>query len=406
MKIPVIHGKMGDWGYYTGVMKFSQVAAVVEPSVDKFYSASCLSDLLQRQLTENYKEICNYLLVDKQRFFNAIVLAIYEGDPQWYEVGFSGEYEGYYNVGFLELDEKKIKIFPVDGQHRVKGIIEAIKIDKQLEYEDVPVIFIAHKNDDKGKKRTRKLFSTLNRRAKSVGENYQIALDEDDIVAIVTRELIEQNSLFQENRLYNKQGKQIPPNNTDAFTSLVALYQCNDYLIQNLLDIKNQKYKKYKLLRPEDKVIEECLNYICNYWKCFEESIPVIQEFLENDKNPAATYRNSQGGNVLFRPIGLIEFVKATLDLSKKKSINIADAIKQLGAIPLTLSETPWKGILWDGSKIINRVKVELLRYTFLFTENKENLSETEIDKYVELYIAATTFEGTFEEAKKRIMER
>ena len=182
MKLPVIRGHVGDWRYYTGVMKFKDIDQIVTPSVDEFCNPSCLSDLLQRQLTENYKSIVKYLLNEEQRFFNAIVLAIYDGDPKWLEIEFSEEYEDYNNVGFLAFNED-LKVFPVDGQHRVKGIIEALKENKELEDEEVPVIFIAHKNDDAGKRRTRKLFSTLNRRAKPVGDNYQIALDEDDIVS-------------------------------------------------------------------------------------------------------------------------------------------------------------------------------------------------------------------------------
>ena len=189
MKIPVIRGYIGDWRYYTGVLSFSQVKELVTPSVNELYDPSCMNDLLQRQLTDNYVAIKEYLINEGQRFFNSIVLAVYDGDPQWLEVEFGGALQDYCSVGFLEIDSNTVNVFPVDGQHRVKGIIEAISEDDSLAAEEVPVIFIAHKSDTDGKKRTRKLFSTLNRRAKPVGENYQIALDEDDVVAIVTENL-------------------------------------------------------------------------------------------------------------------------------------------------------------------------------------------------------------------------
>ena len=122
MKIPVIRGHMGDWRYYTGIMKFSQVSSLVTPSVDEFCNPSCLNDLLQRQLTDNYISIKNYILNESQRFFNAVVLAIYDGDPKWLEIEFGEEYEEYNNVGFLDLNES-VRVFPVYGQHRIKGII-------------------------------------------------------------------------------------------------------------------------------------------------------------------------------------------------------------------------------------------------------------------------------------------
>lgn len=128
--------------------------------------------------------------------------------------------------------------------------------------EEVPVIFIAHKNTIEGKKRTRKLFSTLNRRAKPVGDNYQIALDEDDIVAIVTREIVEEFDLFQGERLLNGTTKQIPNSNVTAFTSLIALYQCNEVLIQNKLALSDRQLKEYKLYRPDEDIIGEIYDYV------------------------------------------------------------------------------------------------------------------------------------------------
>lgn len=36
MKLPVIRGHVGDWRYYTGVMKFKEIEEIVTPSVDEF----------------------------------------------------------------------------------------------------------------------------------------------------------------------------------------------------------------------------------------------------------------------------------------------------------------------------------------------------------------------------------
>lgn len=184
MKIPVIRGKIGNWRYYTGVLSFNQISDHVKSSTKEFYEASCLSELLQRELTKNYESIKHYLQNDKERFFNALVLAIYDGDPKWLEVEFSEDERETNNVGFLQFSGDEI-IFPVDGQHRVEGIKAALKETPDLSNEQVPVIFIAHEDTPEGKKRTRKLFSTLNRRAKPVGENEKIALDEDDVIAII-----------------------------------------------------------------------------------------------------------------------------------------------------------------------------------------------------------------------------
>ena len=398
MRIPVIRGHIGDWRYYTGVMKFDEIAYLVSPSVDEFCNPSCLNDLLQRQLTDNYLSIKEYILNEEQRFFNAIVLAIYDGDPKWLEIEFGAEYEEYNNMGFLELNES-VQIFPVDGQHRVKGIIEALRENENIAEEEVPIIIIAHKNDIDGKRRTRKLFSTLNRRAKPVGDNYQIALDEDDIVAIVTRELVEEISLFQGERMCNGKTKQIANTNINAFTSLIALYQCNEALIQRQLGLSDKKMKEYKLYRPSNEIISSALNNLNKFWNSFINNISVIQEYLQLSDKPAANFRNKDGGNLLFRPIGIIEFVKAACLISDRSNITFDETFKRLNCIPLTLNSTQWKGVVWDGKKIINRANLSLIKYMIMYLDDVHNLMEEEKEKMIDLYIAATNYEGDRKDA-------
>ena len=104
MKIPVIKGRIGSWIYYVGTMTFGQIASEqINASVDEIYEATCLSELLQRHLTDNYNSIKNYLLNESDRFFNAIILAIFDGDPQWLEVEFKGDERDYTTVGFLDF---------------------------------------------------------------------------------------------------------------------------------------------------------------------------------------------------------------------------------------------------------------------------------------------------------------
>lgn len=105
MIIPVIRGKIGNWRYYSGLMTFEQVAEYVTTSIGELYQAQCLDELLQRELTSNYSAIKEYLLNDEERFFNALILAIYDGDPQWLEIEF--ENHDFCNVGFCSSLGKK-----------------------------------------------------------------------------------------------------------------------------------------------------------------------------------------------------------------------------------------------------------------------------------------------------------
>ena len=64
--------------------------------------------------------------------------------------------------------------------------------------------------------RVRRLFSTLNRYAKPVSMRDIIALDEDDIIAIASRELIDNHPLFSNERILDIRNKAIPETNTKA----------------------------------------------------------------------------------------------------------------------------------------------------------------------------------------------
>ncbi|MBD5156848.1 MAG: DGQHR domain-containing protein [Butyrivibrio sp.] len=404
MKIPVIKGRIGSWIYYVGTMTFGQIASEqVSASVDEIYQATCLSELLQRHLTVNYESIKEYLLKEKDRFFNAIILAIFDGDPQWLEVEFKGDEKDFTNVGFLEFSGEE-KIFPVDGQHRVKGIKEAVLVDESLKYELVPVIFIAHDNSDDGRKKTRKLFSTLNRRAKPVGQSENIALDEDDICSIITRDLVQSVPLFFGENLTTYEGKQIPPNNKKAFTSIITLYQCVEVIIKWQLakeGITNKKYKEYLLYRRDEDTIKQMRSLVFDIMLAFVENTAIISSFLsETSEMKALKYRNTSGGNILFRPIVLTEYFNAAINLIEN-GYSFKEAFSALNELSQDLTKKPWQGFLWDGVKMINRVSRPAIKNLLVYMVNKELVSPSDYQKMITAY--STTLNISLDQAKSII---
>ena len=401
MKIPVIRGTIGDWVYYSGVMTFKQISDNVTASINDLYKTTCLDELLQRALTSNYESIRDYILKDNERFFNAVILAIYDGNPQWLEVEFNEEESEYTNVGFLQFSGEEI-IFPVDGQHRVAGIAAAIADNPALAIEQVPVIFIAHSNDDQGMKKTRKLFSTLNRRAKPVGQNENIALDEDDISSIITRDLVQDFPLCMGANIVNSLGKQIQSSNEEAFTSLITLYQCVELLVKHKLGergIKGKRYSDYKLYRPKDDEIAELKAYILGVFEAFAEHTDVIREYVSlTGATKAQRFRNSAGGNLLFRPIAITEYFEAAYLLCQRGGANTyAEAFGLLNAVELNIAKQPWLGLVWDGTKIINRASKTVIRTLLLFMANASVMSQHEQDKLISDY--ASSINSSYEEA-------
>ncbi len=92
------------------------------------------------------------------------------------------------------------------------------------------------------------------------------------------------------------------------------------------------------------------------------ENTPAVAEYVAKQENEkAADYRNSSGGNLLFRPIALTEFLSAALKLYKEEEQSFDPVFRKLSRVPLIISEEPWRGLLWDGARIINRASRPLI---------------------------------------------
>ena len=384
LRIPAIRSGMGIWNYYVSSMTFSQVAHFVKMP-DEIYKSRKLSEMMQRSLTDNVKAIVEYIKCEKERFFNALVLAVYNGEPQWHEGVFEYEEENFYTIGVLEFDEN-VRIFPVDGQHRLAAIKKVVEDGKDsVNQEEVPVIFIAHRNDDEGIKRTRRLFTTLNRYARPVKLNEIIALDEDDIVAIVTRRLVEDATIFSDDKINTNKTESIPDTDQTAFTNIITLYNCNDILLGCFLGNRNNtKHKEYKRFRKPDNDIEKFYGFVFQFWKEFVLCHHDIRAFFKGKY--MGEIRGKQGGNLLFRPVGLRAYIDAVGEIYSKKTYDFKQIFLKYKDINFALEKTPWKGIIWDGKmKPANRnIAKEIFLYLFddniLSSEKKKNLIERYAD--------------------------
>ncbi|WP_243388501.1 DNA sulfur modification protein DndB [Bacillus kexueae] len=376
MRIPAIVSSIGNWSYYVCSMTFDQINNYVSKIDKELHKSEKLSELLQRSITNNYKKISKYILEHDDRFFNAIVLAVYEGDPQFREVSFEYKGEQYGNMGLLEFTGMEV-IFPVDGQHRVEGIKKALQEDPSISSETIPVIFIGHRNNPEGMERTRRLFSTLNRYAKPVKKSEIIALDEDDIIAITTRYLVENHQLFKDNRI--SLSTNLVESNTSAFTTIETLYDCNKFLFLNYhkgIGFKGG-IENYLRVRPSDTEIDEFQNLCYSFWNIFSTRFSQVNEFLRLEQDGALPFRNSEGGNLLFRPVGLSSFIKAVSTVKKRTEKSYEQILEAMSEIDFSLVEKPWRHVLWNmqENKVIAR-NATLTHLLFIYIYQKR-INET-----------------------------
>lgn len=355
--IPALRCKIGTWVYYAAAMRFADVAERVHLAQDIHQSGS-LNDLIQRALDRRAGDISEYLVKQRrERFFNAIVVGVYGGEPEWLDLRVEDnqilnpsdipEYVKE-SLGILRLSGAE-QLFALDGQHRVVGIREAIKQDDALGNEQLTALFVSHSRTRPGLERTRRLFTTLNRYAKPVNKKDVIALDEDDTVAIVTRKLVDSHQLFRD-KISVMHTKSMPASARDQFTSIVALYDALDIYLRSCGKMSPREWTKFKRFRPTDEVIQKnfvvgsaIFDGICKY---FEE----VREMRDSPSGSAIAgkYRNKEGGNLLFRPIGL-SILMRTLAFLRNDGLSENTALMRISRVPMQLSRGPWLGLLWDS---------------------------------------------------------
>lgn len=409
MKLPALRAKIGNWTYYITNLSFEQVSNYVERVDHQLHKSEGLRDLIQRSLTKNFESIRDYILNQEERFFNALVLAVYEGIPNWIEVELKFGDEQFFNMGFLEFPGDQ-KIFPLDGQHRVEGIKAALSKNPKLNNEKIPVIFVGHKNDDRGMQRSRRLFTTLNRYAKPVTMDDIIALDEDDSIAIVTRNLLENFDLFAEDRVTKSKNKAISDKDKNSITSIITLYQCNRELLKTFR--KNRKrespnsdrdkinLEEYLKFRPNEEEILLYEKFVDDFWAAFRDKISFVSNFLnESNKKasqPALKYRNSEnGGNLLFRPVGLLPFIQAVIEVHNRKKRDFEDIFEFYNsAVNFNINEIPWRNVLWNpNEKTMIMGNQGLVKLFFLYFF-EETIRRGELEALKKRYADRISFKG------------
>lgn len=411
IKIPAIRGKIGNTIFYCTMLTFKQISTMVKKVDGELHTANSLKEQIQRSLTDNYIKIKDYILNRDDRFFDSLVLAVYDGDPIWKEVRYEIEETTYYNVGLLEFSGQE-KIFPVDGQHRVEGIRAALLEREDLRNETISVMFIGHQNTAEGREKSRRIFSTLNRYVKPVRLGDIIALDEDDIVAIVTRDLLESYPLFKGDRIKASNNKAIPNTDKTAFTSLMTLYECHLVLYKTYICQKDQKdYNKNQIkdklkYRPSDEIINEFNLYLIEFWDSMASTFEEIRTYINNDSNnPAIELRPANdGGNLFFRPIGLLPFVEAIARIKMGSPETYAEIIGHYSNLNRNVHSDMWDMILWNPRT--NRMLMRnqsLVYYLLIKIININLLTEKEKRQMINKY--ATVYNIDAQDAEQRINE-
>lgn len=381
--LPALKGRIGKWAFYTTLMMLEEINKRIYLS-DEIYQNKSLSDMVQRSVKSGRAEkIASYLKKEEERFFPAMVVAVFEGEPNWLEFSIRNQNENLKfdpttldrakldSFGFLSLSGDE-RLFPLDGQHRLAGIRKALSDpeieDTYLASEEVTVMLVAHEPSNAGRTRSRRLFTTLNKRAVSVKKHETIALDEDDVMAISTRHLVERFEPLSREKIISFRAKaNISATDTKAFTTIVTLY---DILFDLFKVLSKRPPEELKFNRSDEewtdiyRACAEC--FFTNLMDVFPE---VKRCLAGNDPEKVITEnRRSDGGHILFRPVGqrmmaqlVAEAAKSAFqekfedpkasagDVQQKASKAIEEAVGLFSDLPTELADKPYAGLIFES---------------------------------------------------------
>ena len=371
--------KMGSWIYYSVRMKMSEVASEIKFAYE-VNDDKTLDKAIQREIGTSRAgtQIVNYLVQNEHRFFNSLVVAALDGNPEFNPVSIDedptfrlvrNQFKD--TFGVLSFDDS-LKTYALDGQHRLYAIKKLIDGSATLSApvgfndETINVIFVVPAGDverDEFLKAYRRLFSSLNRHAKSTAANTNIIMDEDDRFAIVTRRLFSEFDFFKWNghdedpKIDTEAGTENLNRNSTAWATLVGLYNMNITLLwDEELTSKVGAYRRnHSLIQetPSDDEVEELYLYLDRIWDALLLTLPVLEA------DPSKKRKYVEGSeefedNLLFRPIGqkeilapvarmLLNRFNVTKDSSETEFLK---ALKPLSMIDWNLQADLWRDLL------------------------------------------------------------
>ena len=388
--MPSTHGAMkarlGDTDYYILSMKAQElVKSVTIPREMAGWEDLSIEERYQRDLNYNRvkNQIAPYFANDDTRFFGAVIVTAENfgeevsfeplseiakrGLPRLYTSAASA-------IGFLTFHGGEVLI-PLDGQHRLKAIEFAIsgKDERgrdiaaiptpctELANEDITVILVPY-----NLRRARQIFTKVNRYAKPTTTGQRLVTDDDDILAVLSREVA--NDLLDA-RLVKFTNNTLTKQDI-YFTTLAIIYNCNEHIVSG--NFPSGRLDKTKLPSAEAQTLYR--NKVRATWETLVEKIDVFADALsdtsaEGDDNR----REIRENNLLGKPVAQECLVRVFTRLTNHPTNLTADeACGRLNELPWAVTQeniAVWDRVLWtggtDGRIVTNRrnLATDLIAY-------------------------------------------
>ena len=377
--MPTLRCKVDTWQYYICTMKYGEVARQVG-FAHEFSGHAEVGQLIQQDISGRSKDITEYLLKSSHRFLGGLVVAVWGGEPMYTQLSMDdpdGMLKGIdKEFGVLTFDGTQA-YFVLDGQHRLRAIKDAMKQKPEIGKEDICVLIVTHYDTDEGRVRTRRLFSNINKNAKQTATAENIALDEDDGFAILTRRILDDHEFLKqkgrvkvithagdEGELKLAKGN-VSKTDPRALTTLAVLYDMFQYLGADLPGAM-----RVKSLRPTDEILEESHKILVSRFDDLLRNCGDIRTRLEG----AASAREVRApklaegdGHPFMRPVVQKAVAKVASEILLQGVVQWPEIMTRLAQLDWRLTSPPWEAVYnVDAAKMVgakenNQLLAELL---------------------------------------------
>ncbi|MDJ0617507.1 MAG: DGQHR domain-containing protein [Calothrix sp. MO_192.B10] len=304
--------------------------------------------------------------------------------------------------GLLNIAEKDVTIYALDGQHRlmgVKGLMELLQTGRLQRYrkdkspygnslsiddlveqyrvspaylqslpkEKIGIEFISAvavgETREQARRRVRSIFVHVNLMAAPLSKGQLAQLNEDDGFSIVARKIAVTHPLLEEQKDRNPRvnwNSATVATKSTVLTTLQALKEMSERYL-------GYKYPHWKPLdkglipmRPEDEELEQGIQDFHNLF----DNLAALPSYklLEYEETPQLRKFNFEKdggeGNMLFRPVGQVALAQALGISIFKKSLSLKEIFKKLnkfdrqgGFSGMEYPQSLWYGVLYDPNK-------------------------------------------------------
>lgn len=356
--VPAFKAHVGEWEYYLCLMSYAQVAREINFAYELGVNKD-LGSMIQRGIGVRTEEITEYLIKNERRFLGALVVAAWGGQPEYLPLQMAdSDEQGVLagvdrDFGVLTFDGTH-QFFALDGQHRLRAIKDAVKRKPELGAEDIGVIVVPHFDDVEGRQLTRRLFTNINRNALKTTKQEDIALDEDDGFAILTRRLLDEHPFLGRDgvvQVFSKRGedgelklatRQVPVGGS-AWTTIGVLYD----LARDLgYDLDGSMHRLTE--RATDEVLDQ--SYLVLSQRLTEllhacGEVVARYDSAPSGKDLRAPKGHENDGHAFMRPVVQVAVVRAIRHTVQQGLLTWDQALDKLRLLDWRISQAPFLAV-------------------------------------------------------------